>query len=105
MICVGKSKRYGCLLFAGLFCRLSDHAVHQKDPQPTQTTVITSDKEIAFFMNRLRTPVIKSEDFASEVMALRAPKEQPEPEKDADVHLEAEELSFWEKMFTRGGNS
>jgi rRNA-processing protein FCF1 len=72
------------------------------DPRPALYTVVTSDKEIVSFVNRFRVPVILSENFAELIVNTLTPKEEPDPpEKGADVSLSGDELSFWEKLFSR----
>ncbi|HEY1405137.1 MAG TPA: NYN domain-containing protein [Spirochaetota bacterium] len=74
----------------------------KNDPQANQVTVVSSDKEIVSYVNRFRAPFILSENFAELVTTTLAPKEEPElPEKDEVVSLSGEELSFWEKLFSR----
>jgi predicted RNA-binding protein with PIN domain len=71
----------------------------KKDPHPRLTTVVTSDKEILFFVNRFKTPRLTSEDFAEIVNEVLTPEEPGPPEKDVDIKLSKEDISFWEKMF------
>lgn len=73
----------------------------KKDPRPKMTLVVSSDKEILFYVNRFRTPTLKSEEFAELVKNTLSPKVEnitPE-EKDQNVNLSADEVSFWEKLF------
>ena len=84
----------------------ADHLIKEfikQDPNPRMTTVVTSDKEVIFHLNRFKPEIIKSEDFAE--LVLEKLKEQslpPEPpEKDENPLLSQEEVSFWEKMFKK----
>ncbi len=71
----------------------------KKDKEPKMITVVTSDNEILFFLNRFHTPSIKSEDFAEIIKAEFAEPEVIISEKDENVKLNEDEVSFWEKMF------
>ena len=75
------------------------------DPHADRVTVVTSDKEIVSYSNRYRAPVVLSENFADLVNEELQPDEEPEPpEKDDNVNLSDDDLSFWEKLFSgRGG--
>lgn len=72
----------------------------KNDKEPKMITVITSDKEILFFLNRYYTPSIKSEDFAEMIVSELEEKEKLQPEKDENIELSEDELSFWQKMFS-----
>ena len=66
------------------------------------TTVVTSDKDIIFYVNRFKAKVMKSEDFAAMVdKTIREWAEALVPEKEDDPVLTEEEVSFWENMFKR----
>lgn len=82
----------------------ADYIIMQKVKnarEPKITTVITSDKEIQFFLNRFFTPYIKSEDFSQIVKNELQAIEGEIPEKDIDIKLSQEEVNFWQKMFTK----
>lgn len=71
------------------------------DPHADRVTVITSDNEIVSYANRRRAPVVRSEVFAELVNAAIAPKTEIDPpEKDENVSLSGEDISFWEKLFS-----
>jgi uncharacterized protein len=75
------------------------------DKKANQVTVVTSDKELVSYVNRFRSPVILSENFAELVKKTLSPEPKEEelnPEKGAEVNLSSEELSFWEKLFSKG---
>jgi uncharacterized protein len=74
----------------------------KKDLHPKNITVVTSDKEILFYINRFRAKKMTSEEFAvfySDTMKKDAAEK--EPEKDTDPHLSKEELSYWQKLFKK----
>ncbi len=74
----------------------------KKDPNPKMATVVTSDNDIIFFVNRFKTRVIKSEKFA--VLVTEAIEEQHAEtvqEKEDDPVLTKDDISFWEKNFKR----
>lgn len=72
------------------------------DPRPNLVTVVSSDKEIVSYVNRFKSPVILSENFAELIVTTLEPKESPDPpEKDENVSLSGDELSFWEKIFSK----
>jgi len=83
----------------------ADHLIKEfikKDPNPKMTTVITSDKEIIFYVNRFRAQVQKSEDFAVIIKkTIEEYRTNHIPEKEEDPLLSEEEISFWEKMFKK----
>lgn len=74
----------------------------KSDKEPKMTTVVTSDKQIIGYLKKYGTPIIKSEDFAELVNEFMAPEEPgPAEEKDPNAVLGDDEISFWEKIFTR----
>ena len=76
----------------------------KKDPNPKMTTVVTSDNDILFYVNRFKAKTITSEKFAEHVMKTIEQKIDEEiPEKDENPALTEDELSFWEKMFKKKG--
>jgi predicted RNA-binding protein with PIN domain len=77
----------------------------RQDKHPDQVTVVTSDKELVSYANRFRSQVILSENFAELVTKTLEPEPKEEeinPEKKADVNLSRDEVSFWEKLFSKG---
>lgn len=74
-------------------------SIIKNDKEPRMITVVTSDKEILFFLNRYFTPSIKSEDFSEMIKEELTEKPDLEPEKKEDVKLDEEEISFWQKLF------
>ncbi|HON77494.1 MAG TPA: NYN domain-containing protein [Spirochaetota bacterium] len=83
----------------------ADYLIKQfikKDINPKMTTVVTSDKDIIFYVNRFKAKVMKSEDFAEMVdKTIKEWAEAQVPEKDDDPVLTEEEVSFWENMFKK----
>lgn len=72
----------------------------KKDLNPRMTTVVTSDKDIIFYVSRFKAKVKSSEDFALLVNETRQKwLEALTPEKEENPVLSQEELSFWEKLF------
>ncbi len=72
------------------------------DMNPRMTSVVTSDKEIIFYVNRFKAPVIKSEDFARMMQeAIANFNRVYTPEKEENPELSDDEISFWEKMFDK----
>lgn len=74
----------------------------KKDINPKMTTVVTSDKDIIFYVNRFKAKIMKSEDFAALVdKTIKEWAEAKIPEKEDNPMLTEEELSFWENMFKK----
>lgn len=75
----------------------------KKDPNPKMSTVVTSDKDILFYVNRFRAKTMTSEKFAEFVT--RTIEEQNREiipdEKDENPVVDEEEISLWESIFTR----
>ncbi len=87
----------------------ADYLIKQfikKDLNPKMTTVITSDKDIIFFINRFGAKNITSEKFAEslnatietyfkelELQKVAAEKENPS--------ISEEEISYWQKLFRK----
>ncbi len=72
------------------------------DPKPNMITVVTSDKEIVSFVNRFRAHVITSENFSDLIKEKLEPVIEKEiPEKSENVNLSDDEISFWEKLFSK----
>jgi len=84
----------------------ADHLIKEfikKDPNPRMTTVVTSDREIIFYLNRFKPEIMKSEDFAELVLTKLEEQNLPAPlpEKDENPVLSQDEIGFWEKMFKK----
>ncbi len=81
----------------------ADHLIKQfikKDLNPRMTTVVTSDKDIIFFVNRFRTKVMESEKFAKYVEnTIEEFYAEDIPEKEENPQLSDDELNYWEDMF------
>lgn len=81
----------------------ADHIIKElvkTNLNPRMTSVVTSDKEIIFYVNRFRAPVIKSEDFARMMQQTIADFNRIyTPEKEENPEVTEDEISFWEKMF------
>jgi hypothetical protein len=74
----------------------------KKDPNPKMTTVVTSDNDILFYVNRFRAKTITSEKFAEHLIKTIEQKfEDKIPEKEENPALSEDELSFWEKLFKK----
>ena len=87
----------------------ADYLIKQfikKDLNPKMTTVVTSDKDIIFYINRFGAKNITSEKFAEmvniafkeymeeqELKAVTAEKENPSITED--------EISYWQKLFRK----
>lgn len=87
----------------------ADYLIKQfikKDLNPKMTTVITSDKDIIFYINRFGAKNITSEKFAE--MVNSAFEEHLEEQELKKVAAEKEnpvvtddEISYWQKLFRR----
>ncbi|OHD67748.1 MAG: hypothetical protein A2W19_13025 [Spirochaetes bacterium RBG_16_49_21] len=76
----------------------------KKDPNPKMTTVITSDKDILFYVSRFGARSMTSEKFADMVTTtLEEHYQEALPEKEDNPVVSEEEVSFWERVFTRKG--
>jgi uncharacterized protein len=76
----------------------------KKDPNPRSATVVTSDKDILFYVNRFSARTMTSEKFADHVTrTLLAEEEDTGPEKEDNPVVSDEEISFWERLFRRKG--
>ncbi|OHD65023.1 MAG: hypothetical protein A2176_04550 [Spirochaetes bacterium RBG_13_51_14] len=76
----------------------------KKDPNPKMSTVITSDKDILFYVNRFSARTMTSEKFADFVTkTIEEHHEESAPEKENDPVVTQEEVSFWERIFSRKG--
>ncbi len=89
----------------------ADHLIKEfikKDPNPPMSTVVTSDKEILFFVKRFRAKTMTSEEFSEYLTATlieyRTWKERKEREEsEINPRLSEEELSFWQELFKKRG--
>jgi uncharacterized protein len=76
----------------------------KKDPNPKMTTVVTSDKDILFYVNRFSAKTMTSEKFADFVeKSIEESREEKVPEKEDNPNVSEEEISFWERIFTKKG--
>ncbi len=74
----------------------------KKDPNPKMATVVTSDNDIIFFVNRFKTRVIKSERFAEIVTeTIEEQYTEKDTEKNDNPVLSEEDITFWEKIFKK----
>jgi len=72
----------------------------KKELNPKMVTVVTSDKDIIFFINRFKVKNIKSENFAEMVKkAIEEERMEKIPEKEDYPTLTDEDISFWERLF------
>jgi len=72
------------------------------DANPRMITVVTSDKDILFYVNRFKTRNITSEKFSDQVReTIENANKVESPEKETDPVLSDDEMRFWEKMFNR----
>jgi len=87
----------------------ADYLIKQfikKDLNPKMTTVITSDKDIIFYINRFGAKNITSEKFADIVNAAFAEIQEEEEllqisaEKE-NPSITEEEISYWQKLFRK----
>ncbi len=73
---------------------------------PADLTVITSDKQIISYVKRRGSKVMHSEHFellVTETLKVSSETQTAVPvrEKRADISLTEEEVSFWERLFTK----
>ena len=78
----------------------------KKDLNPKMTTVITSDKDIIFYINRFGAKNITSEKFAEIVNAAFAEElEEKELQSISDEKenpsITEDEISYWQKLFRK----
>ena len=83
--------------------RTADDAIRahlrQLDREATNWTVVTSDNAVASAARQAGATVLKSHEFAMQMMA--ADNDNPEDEKP-DHHLDSDEIESWEKLFGGG---
>ena len=75
----------------------------KKDPNPKMTTVVTSDKDILFYVNRFSAKTMTSEkfaDFVTRTIEKEYAEKVPE-EKEENPSVTEEEVSFWERIFSK----
>ncbi len=74
----------------------------KKDLNPKMSTVVTSDKDILFYVNRFSAKTMTSEKFAEFVTRTieDEQKEKAPEEKEDNPAVSDEEVSFWERIFT-----
>jgi len=75
----------------------------KKDPNPKMSTVVTSDKDILFYVNRFKAKTMTSEKFAEHVTRtiIEEAESRDLPEKEHDPVVSDEEISFWERLFNK----
>lgn len=78
----------------------------KKDLNPKMTTVITSDKDIIFYINRFGAKNITSEKFAEMVnFTFKEYQEELELKKvtaeKENPSISEEEISYWQKLFRK----
>ena len=72
----------------------------KKDINPKMTTVITSDKDIIFYVKRFKAKIMESEKFAAYLdKSVKDHYLSLEPEKEEDPVISTDEISYWEKLF------
>lgn len=73
----------------------------KKDPNPKMSTVVTSDKDILFYVNRFKAKTMTSEKFADFVnRTIEEHAVETLPEKEDNPRLSDDELTFWERLFS-----
>ena len=90
----------------------ADYLIKQfikKDLNPKMTTVITSDKDILFYVKRFGARTMQSEKFADHVnITIKEYRDEMELKKIAvekeNPVVTDEEISYWQKMFNRKKN-
>ncbi|MBP7735004.1 MAG: NYN domain-containing protein [Spirochaetes bacterium] len=76
----------------------------KKDPNPKMSTVVTSDKDILFYVNRFKAQTMTSEKFADFLTkTIEDHYAEVLPEKEDNPAVSDEEISFWERLFTKKG--
>ncbi len=78
----------------------------KKDLNPKMTTVVTSDKDIIFYINRFGAKNITSEKFAEMVKATFAEQneqleEQMVTKEKENPSVSDDEISYWQKLFRK----
>ncbi len=76
----------------------------KKDPNPKMSTVVTSDKDILFYVNRFKAKTMTSEKFADFVTkTIDEHYIEVLQEKEDNPDVSDEEVSFWERLFSKKG--
>lgn len=86
----------------------ADYLIKQfikKDMNPKMITVITSDKDIIFYINRFGAKNISSEKFAENVQSVFKASQLAEEEKIEELEklnpaISDDEISYWQKIFS-----
>ena len=86
----------------------ADYLIKQfikKDMNPKMITVITSDKDIIFYINRFGAKNISSEKFAENVQSVFKASQLAEEEKIEELEkvnpaVSDDEISYWQKIFS-----
>jgi predicted RNA-binding protein with PIN domain len=85
----------------------ADHLIKEfikKDPNPRMSTVVTSDKDITYFVQRFRVKIKRSEEFADHLnKTIEKWMESRLPEKEENPVLTEEDIVFWENFFNNNG--
>lgn len=83
----------------------ADYLIKQfvkQDKNPRMVTVVTSDKDIIFYVNRFRAKVSTSEEFAEHWRTtIEEHYISRVPEKEENPVVSENEIKFWEKMFSK----
>jgi len=90
----------------------ADYLIKQfikKDINPKMTTVVTSDKDIIFYINRFGAKNITSERFADLMNSAKLEFLEEQELKRVSVEKEnplvsEEEISYWQRLFKKGKN-
>ncbi|HOP30247.1 MAG TPA: NYN domain-containing protein [Spirochaetota bacterium] len=86
----------------------ADYLIKQfikKDMNPKMITVVTSDKDIIFYINRFGAKNISSEKFAENVQSVFKASQLAEEEKIEELEkvnpaVSDDEISYWQKIFS-----
>lgn len=87
----------------------ADYLIKQfikKDMNPRMITVVTSDKDIIFYINRFGAKNITSEKFAEHVNSVFETSRLADEEKREELDkvnpaISDDEVSYWQKMFSK----
>lgn len=73
----------------------------KEDKNPKMTTVVTSDNEIIFYAKRYQAQIIKSEDFAEQLLRAIADADtvKETEEKNENTHLSEDDIAEWQNYF------
>ncbi len=86
----------------------ADYLIKQfikKDMNPKMITVVTSDKDIIFYVNRFGAKNITSEKFAEHVKSVfdnsrLVEDEKREEQEKVNPSISDDEISYWQKIFS-----